>query len=64
LAGLKGFTIGAMQLSPKHANWVVNTGGGNARDAWSLIQHARDEVRERFNVELRPEIERIGDHVG
>jgi len=62
-AGLKGFTIGAMQFSPKHANWVVNTGGGTARDAWSLIQHARAVVKRRFDVELRPEIERIGEHV-
>lgn len=62
-AGLKGYTVGAMQLSPKHANWVVNTGGGTARDAWTLIQHARSVVKERFDVDLHPEIERIGEHV-
>lgn len=61
-AGLKGYAIGAMQLSPKHANWVVNTGGGTARDAWSLIQHARNVVRERYGIDLQPEIERIGEH--
>ncbi|MGN6484088.1 MAG: UDP-N-acetylmuramate dehydrogenase, partial [Thermomicrobiales bacterium] len=61
-AGLKGFTLGAMQLSPKHANWVVNTGGGTAADAWALIQHARSVVLERFGVELHPEIERVGEH--
>ncbi|MGB3330265.1 MAG: UDP-N-acetylmuramate--L-alanine ligase [Thermomicrobiales bacterium] len=62
-AGLKGYTIGAMQLSPKHANWVVNTGGGTAVDAWALIQHARATVLDRFGVELHPEIERVGDHL-
>ncbi|MEJ7839359.1 MAG: UDP-N-acetylmuramate dehydrogenase, partial [Thermomicrobiales bacterium] len=60
-AGLKGFTIGAMQFSPKHANWVVNTGGGTASDAWDLIMHGQDVVRDRFGIELRPEIERVGD---
>ena len=62
-AGLKGHKIGAMQLSPKHANWVVNTGGGTAADAWTLIQFARSTVAERFGVDLRPEIERVGEGV-
>ncbi len=62
-AGLKGYTVGAMQFSPKHANWVVNTGGGTARDAWALIQHARSVVKERYDIELHPEIERIGEHL-
>nr|MBA3276322.1 UDP-N-acetylmuramate dehydrogenase [Chloroflexia bacterium] len=60
-AGLKGYQLGAMRLSPKHANWVVNMGGGTARDAWELIQHARTTVLDRFGVALRPEIERLGE---
>jgi UDP-N-acetylmuramate--alanine ligase len=60
-ADLKGFRLGAMQLSPKHANWVVNTGGGSAADAWALIRQAQDTVHERFGVRLRPEIERLGE---
>ncbi len=62
-AGLKGHTISAMQLSPKHANWVINTGGGRARDAWALIQYARSVVLERTGIDLRPEIERVGEHL-
>ncbi len=62
-ADLKGHTVGAMQLSPKHANWVVNTGGGTAADAWELIQFARATVASRFGVELQPEIERVGEGV-
>ncbi len=60
-AGLKGFKLGAMQFSPKHANWVVNNGGGTAREAWELIMHARETVKNRFGVTLRPEIERVGE---
>ena len=62
-AGLKGYQIGAMQFSPKHANWVVNYRRRNgAVDAWELVQHARASVCcDRFGVDLRPEIERIGE---
>lgn len=60
-AGLKGYTLGAMQFSPKHANWVINTGGGSAKDAWALIQHARSVILERDAIDLRPEIERVGE---
>lgn len=60
-AGLKGYRMGAMQLSPKHANWVLNTGGGTAAEAWELIEYARRTVWDTFGVTLRPEIERVGE---
>ncbi len=59
--GMKGFTMGAMQFSPKHANWVMNTGGGTAHDAWALIQHAREVVLREYGIELHPEVERVGE---
>jgi UDP-N-acetylmuramate dehydrogenase len=61
-AGLKGLRVGAMQFSEKHANWIINTGGGTARDAWELIQKARGIILERYGIELRTEIERVGEH--
>lgn len=60
-AGMKGFTIGNMGFSQKHANWVVNLGGGTAEEAWALIEHGREAVQEQFGVTLRPEIERVGE---
>jgi UDP-N-acetylmuramate dehydrogenase len=60
-AGLKGYRLGAMQMSPKHANWAMNTGGGTAREAWELIEHVQKAVRDRFGVQLCPEVERVGD---
>jgi UDP-N-acetylmuramate dehydrogenase len=59
-AGLKGHHVGAMQLSPKHANWMMNTGGGTSAEARELIDLVRETVRERYGVELRPEIEFLG----
>jgi UDP-N-acetylmuramate dehydrogenase len=61
-AGLAGCQIGAMQISPKHANWMMNTGGGTAVEAWKLIQHVRECVLDWSGIELRPEVERVGEH--
>jgi len=54
--GLKGATLGGAQVSPKHANVIVNTGGATAADVLGLMRRARDEVADRFGVVLEPEI--------
>jgi UDP-N-acetylmuramate dehydrogenase len=59
-AGVKGLAIGGAQFSTKHANWIVNTGNATAAEAWELILQAREIVRERDGVAMRPEIERVG----
>ena len=59
-AGLKGFSIGGAAVSDKHANFIVNLGGASAADIEALIEHVRDAVRERFGVELEPEVRIIG----
>ena len=56
LAGLKGFRIGGVRVSEKHANFFINE-GGTADDAIRLIEYVRDRVREAFGVELEVEIE-------
>ena len=60
-AGLKGYRIGAAAFSAKHSNWIVNDGGATATQVRELIATARERVRERFGVELQPEIEEIGE---
>jgi UDP-N-acetylmuramate dehydrogenase len=59
-AGLKGFTIGAAQVSPLHANYFVNTGGATAADVRRLIEHVQKLVEEKFGVRLEPEVKLIG----
>jgi UDP-N-acetylmuramate dehydrogenase len=59
--GLKGFTIGGAQVSPKHANFVVNLGGATATDLRALIETVRDRVAERTSVLLVPEVIFAGD---
>jgi UDP-N-acetylmuramate dehydrogenase len=59
-AGLKGKAVGKMRFSPKHANFIENTGGGTARDTIELIRLAQSTVKERFNVDLVPEVMIVG----
>ena len=60
-AGMKGQRVGGAEISPIHANFVVNLGGATAADVMALIDLARQEVRTRFGVTLELEIELIGD---
>lgn len=60
-AGLKGFTIGGAQVSQKHANFIVNTGGATANDIHSVIENVRSTVQSRFAVDLKTEVVYLGD---
>ena len=60
-AGLKGKKIGQAQISPIHANFIVNLGKARAKDVVRLISLARKRVREKFNLDLTEEIVKLGD---
>ncbi len=55
--GLKGRRVGGAEVSHPHANVIVNTGGATARDVRTLMAEMRRAVRERFDIDLLPEIE-------
>jgi UDP-N-acetylmuramate--L-alanine ligase/UDP-N-acetylenolpyruvoylglucosamine reductase len=59
--GLKGERYGQAQFSPKHANFMMNLGGATAADVLHLMSLAQEQVREKFGIELEPEIELVGD---
>jgi UDP-N-acetylmuramate dehydrogenase len=59
--GLKGFAIGGAQVSPKHANFIVNVGNASAADIEALIEHARATVFARTGVALEREVRIIGE---
>jgi UDP-N-acetylmuramate dehydrogenase len=59
--GLKGYRVGDAQISWIHANIMVNLGRATARDVRALIAHAQAAVRERFGLDLHPEIGFIGE---
>ena len=55
-AGFKGRKLGGMAFSTLHANFLINEGKGSATAAMALLQEAREAVRQRFGVELEPEV--------
>ena len=58
--GLKGLREGAAEVSPKHANFIVNHGGATATDIERLIRRVQDRVREATGVSLQPEVRILG----
>ncbi|HJW34733.1 MAG TPA: UDP-N-acetylmuramate dehydrogenase [Holophagaceae bacterium] len=56
-AGLKGFRIGDAEVSPEHANFLVNHGHASARDFAELMDVVREKVRALHGVELEAEVE-------
>jgi len=58
--GLKGARSGGAEISPRHANVIVNTGGATAADVLTLMERMRDEVSARFAITLSPEVEMLG----
>jgi UDP-N-acetylmuramate dehydrogenase len=59
--GLKGFRMGAAQISHIHANIMVNLGGATAREVRALIEHTQGAVEAKFQQRLEPEIGFIGE---
>ncbi len=55
-AGLKGYTVGGAQVSPKHAGFIVNLGNATASDVEMLSKYVSDNVYAKFGVRLESEI--------
>jgi UDP-N-acetylmuramate dehydrogenase len=60
-AGLKGCRIGGAEVSPKHANFIINTGQATATDIEELIEHVRETVIEQHGVQLQHEVRIVGE---
>lgn len=54
--GLKGKTRGAALISRAHANFILNSGKAKSSDVLSLMDLMRSKVKERFKINLQPEI--------
>lgn len=55
-AGLKGVSVGAAQVSEKHAGFLINRGGATCDEMLRLIELVQQRVREKFGVELECEV--------
>lgn len=59
-AGCRGMVIGGAQVSEKHCNFLINTGGASAHDIELLGETVRQRVSSRGGPRLRWEIRRVG----
>ena len=59
-AGLRGATLGGAQMSPMHANFLVNTGKASAADLENLGEMVRKKVLDSTGITLEWEIMRVG----
>lgn len=60
-AGLRGHRLGGAQMSEKHPNFLINTGGATAADLEGLGELVRDKVRAESGHDLQWEVIRVGD---
>ena len=63
-AGLKGLRVGGATVSEKHANFLVTERGATATDVRRLVDRIHATILERDGVDLRPEVEFVGDWAG
>ena len=60
-AGCNGLAVGGARFAEKHANFIENTGSGSTADVIAVMAEGRRLVKERFGVELEPEVQTLGD---
>ena len=60
-AGLRGFCVGDAQVSEKHCGFVINKGNATATEIRTLMKEVTGIVKEKFGVELEPEVILLGD---
>jgi UDP-N-acetylmuramate dehydrogenase len=59
--GLKGRRVGGAEVSPAHANWIVNAENATAKDVLDLVEIVRAAVVERFGIKLEMEVKVVGE---
>jgi UDP-N-acetylmuramate dehydrogenase len=60
-AGCNGLAVGGARFASKHANFIENTGTATTADVVAVMAEGRRRVRERFGIELEPEVQTLGD---
>lgn len=59
-AEFRGFKMGKVMVSQKHANFIINLGGGTAEQVVMLVAAIKQKVRVKFDIQLREEIQLVG----
>ena len=57
--GLKGFSMNGVEVSSKHAGFVVNNGKSTATDMINMIEYVKEKVKDKFDITLEEEVKII-----
>ena len=60
-AGLKGVSIGGAKISLKHGNFITTSSTATAKEVKDLITLIKEKIKEVFGVELKEEVEYVGE---
>lgn len=60
-SGLKGTQMGGAQVSDKHSGFIINKENATAKDILDLIHFVQKTVKDKFDVELEPEVRIWGE---
>ena len=60
--GVKGLQIGGAKVWENHANFIVNTENATSTDVLKLMLEMKNRVKDKFGIELIPEIKFLGDN--
>lgn len=60
-AGLKGYTVGGAKISELHAGFIINYNNATSNDIKEIIEHTKNVVFEKFNINIEEEIIMIGE---
>ena len=55
-SGLRGYRLGHAMVSDKHCGFLINDGGATCKEVEELIKHVQKVVKEKYQVELEPEV--------
>ena len=58
--GVKGLSVGGVKVWENHANFIVNNNNGTSQDVINLMREMQKRVKEKFDIELKPEIRFLG----
>ena len=59
--GLRGFCVGDCEVYENHCNFIINKGSATSIDYTNIVFEIYSKVKEKFNIELTPEIVYIGE---
>jgi len=57
---LKGYKVGDAEVSPKHANFIINHGKARALDVLAIMRHIIETVFQQYQICLEPEVKLLG----